>query len=373
MTKDMDADDAKRLKLYHMSSQLPKACEEFLTQSGMHLSFSTRYAYAFELRDFFSYLVRKDENLPEDQFADSLRGYPLPSITQISPSVISEYMTYHTDRGLMPKTLARKRACLSRFFSYLCNMRYMDYNPVNGTSRVSVPSSDKVIHLNLEEQVKFIDSVDSGDFLSEGAKKYHSRYALRDTALVTLLLDTGLRVSEASGIRKMDVNLKDSAVTVKRKGGDEQTVPFSSETKELLSAYLEERAMRDQTFSEWSPLFATRGGKKLSVRAIEVLVKKYSVAAFGEAKGGRITPHKLRSSFAMTYYRASGNNILSLQKYMGHKTIAATNIYAKATDEDLKNTRNLVADKRDEEREIIRKRQQESVGRKPEDGLAGDI
>ena len=89
------------------------------------------------------------------------------------------------------------------------------------------------------------------------------------------------------------------------------------------------------------PAFTTNSGDRLSVRAVETLVKKYVKASL-PSMAGKISPHKLRSSFAMTFYEANNYDILLLQKRLNHKSVNTTNIYAKATDKAVSESRNLL-------------------------------
>ena len=109
---------------------------------------------------------------------------------------------------------------------------------------------------------------------------------------------------------------------------------------------VDERKDKEQITSK-TPLFVTQSGARITVRSIERLVKKYASAAV-PGKGQKISPHKLRSSFAMGFYEEE-KDILALQRKMGHKSIVATNYYAKATDQKMQETRNVMADRRKRE------------------------
>jgi len=87
------------------------------------------------------------------------------------------------------------------------------------------------------------------------------------------------------------------------------------------------------------PLFVTLKQERLSIRAIQAMLEKYMNACLPE-KADMISVHKLRSSFAMTYYRASNGDILSLQQRLGHKSISTTNVYAKASQLEMQRNRN---------------------------------
>ena len=142
-----------------------------------------------------------------------------------------------------------------------------------------------------------------------------------------------------------DYNLEQCSVIVIRKGGDIQNVYYSDECAGCLREYFDSQTVRFALKDDEFPAFTTSTGNRLGVRAVETLVKKYAGACFPEKKA-ILSPHKLRSSFAMSFYEASGNDILLLQKKLNHKSITTTNIYAKASQKADMESRNLLQDMR---------------------------
>lgn len=327
----------KNKKLKELSNQLPDCCQSFLFETGSEMSIATRLAYARELGWFFDYLQGFSP-----VFCDTnKRNVSLDQVNQITSQDISRYITMAFDNGMQEKTVARKRAALSSFFSYLTANRMIEFNPVNAAAKVKIHSSDKVIYMNFDEQRTLLNSVQDGSLLAPRAQTLHEKYRARDIALITLLLDTGMRVSELHGISINDINLDDCSVYVIRKGGDGATLYYSDEVRSLLEDYINERTAKSGKLKPEDPLFVTTNGHRLSVRAVQLLVKKYTINAL-PGKGGKLSPHKMRSSFAMGFYGVT-KDVLALQKKMGHKSIIATNIYAKATDEQMKDTRSIMA------------------------------
>ena len=157
---------------------------------------------------------------------------------------------------------------------------------------------------------------------------------------IFLFLDTGLRVSELASINVKDLSLDDYSVVVQRKGRNKiQMIYYSDESAEYITDYLNERKARRLIYHGDDPLFISNRGTRISVREIQLMLKKYVAAALPE-KAQSISPHKLRSSFAMEFYRSTDKDILTLQKRMGHKSIMTTNIYAKAAEAEDKDMRN---------------------------------
>ncbi len=326
-------------KILELCDTLPDCCQSFLMETDLNTENSTRIAYARELGYFFDYLIYASPDFCDKTKSDIL----ISDIKKITSQDVSRYLATGKGRGLKARSLARKRASLSSFFAYLTNNRLIDYNPVLAAPNIKIPQDDTVLHLNMDEQINLLKAVDYGDTLDDKKKKYHERFRVRDYALILLLLDTGLRVSELRGIDIADIDFDNCSVMVTRKGNKHQNVYFSNESSDALSQYIEERKTRGPV-GITDPLFVSLKGDRLTVRAIEKLVKKYTSSAIPGA-GTKLSPHKMRSSFAMEFYRAE-KDILALQKKLGHKSIAATNIYAKATDETMKETRSVLENSR---------------------------
>lgn len=312
---------------------LPDKAQSYLRTTGTQSALSTRLAYAIELNDFFDWLI-----LMSPDFCELTKEeIEVNDLAKIKSEDISNYISFQSDRGLKERTVARKRAALSSFFTYLVNNRCIPFNPVTAAAKVKVQKSDEVIYMNFNEQDRFYSTVDTGIGLSDGAAKRHNKYKTRDKALIMLMLDTGMRVSEINSININMVDMEECSVIVERKGHKIQKIYFSEDVRDLIDDYLIERNITGNLMNVKDPLFITTSGDRLSIRAIQVLVKKYSTSAL-PGKGQSISPHKLRSSFAMEFYGV-GHDLLALQRKLGHENIVTTNVYAKATDQTMRETK----------------------------------
>lgn len=322
---------------------LPLPCRGFIREKGIELAVSTRLAYARELNTFFEFLV-SDKGMPQyddqNNFVLKFSGKDKLSLTAadiklIIPSEISQYLAYRKTNGDSEPTLARKRAALSSYFNYMVSNKHMEYNPVLASAKVKLPPSDSVVYLNTDEQNKLLNDIKSGEKLNKWQQKYHKKYLLRDLTIIALLLDTGMRISELHGINLCDIDFAGTKVLVTRKGGNKQYIYFSEDVRDLIKEYIQKRKSNQEETKDCSPLFVTVATKnvppkRLSIRAMEVLVNKYTQSSLPGK--GSLPPHKMRSSFAVAFYEMSGNDVLALQQKLGHHTLAATNVYVKATD-----------------------------------------
>lgn len=310
---------------------------------------ATMFEYCRDMQDFFQFLTSEYPELMNKEIKD----LTLADLERLKPDDINRYLdslrgskdkrlndsTSGTNKPTIKiSTIKRRRATLSSMFSYFVKTEKLPRNPVLATKSIK-PAEKELIYLTNDEQRLLLNTVRSGDNLTEKETRYHSRYEERDSALFLLLLDTGLRVSEMLSTDLADYDLDNCSVLVRRKSGEIQTVFYSDECALYLDAYFTSQRSRYLLSDHEIPAFTTLKGDRLGVRAVENLVKKYVTACMPK-KAKLISPNKLRSSFAMSFYAANQNNISLLQKKMDHKTLLATNVYAKASDNELEASRN---------------------------------
>lgn len=334
-------------KIETLLDELPEFIRDFIYNFGSADSYITKFEYTKDILDYMRYIVNYIPDYSEKQ----IRELTIKDIENVPVLDINRYFTLllggGSDDGLKPNTVKRRRATLSSMYSFYNTAGLMGKNPVAATKPIKIPEKS-VIYLTNDEQRLLLNTIMYGTNLPEGVAKKHNKYAERDTALFTLLLDTGLRVSEMLSSDIIDYDLKACSVIVRRKGGDMDTVYYSDECASYLADYFDSQRAKYRLSDLEIPAFTTLYGERLGVRATEVLVKKYIAACMPE-KIMLITPHKLRSSFAMSFYEASDKDILLLQERMHHKSITTTNIYAKASKKDAEKSRNLLQNLRNGE------------------------
>ena len=178
----------------------------------------------------------------------------------------------------------------------------------------------EIIRLEPNETAELLDVIEKGEKLTEGEKKYFEKNSKRDLAIVTLLLGTGMRVSECVGIDINDIDFDVNGVKITRKGGNEMIVYFGDEVERALKDYLEERKDKDAKPGNENALFLSIQNKRIGVRSVEKLVKKYAQKVTVLKK---ISPHKLRSTYGTTLYNETGD-IYLVADVLGHKDVNTT-------------------------------------------------
>lgn len=329
-------------KLREMMKALPPFCTEFFRGIEPRTSTRTRIAYAYDLSVFFDFLKKENPVFAKMERMD----YKLEQLDQITVTDLEEYMEYlkyrfneqnheimNQERGIM-----RKISSLKSFYNYFFRTEKLTTNPA-ALVRLPKLHDKEIIRLDVDEVALLLDAVEQGEGLTEKQKAFHKRTRLRDLALLTLLLGTGIRVSECVGLDINDIDFKNGGIHIHRKGGKEVTVYFGSEVENALQDYLDERFGIIPEEGSEQALFLSMQRKRMNVRSVENLVKKYAHIVTPLKK---ITPHKLRSTYGTNLYRETGD-IYLVADVLGHSDVNTTKKhYAALEDERRRSARNVV-------------------------------
>lgn len=336
------------LKLRELCKELPVFCKDFFRGIEPRTQSGTRIAYAYDLKVFFTFLLQN--NCEWNRKYKHIREFPISVMDELLPADIEEYMEYlkyrNADKEVMNKErgIKRKLSCLKSFYKYLYRTSMVNNNP---TERVLVPKlHDKnIIRLDLDEVVLLLEEAEKGENLSSKQKAYHEKTKLRDVTLLTLMLGTGIRVSECAGLNIDDVDYKNACIRIHRKGGKEGVVYFGDEVLEMLEQYIAFRQSIMAKSGHEEALFLSLQNSRLNVRSIENLVKKYANIVTPLKP---ITPHKLRSTFGTNLYRETGD-IYLVADVLGHRDVNTTRKHYAAIEDDKKRAhRNAVRLRREE-------------------------
>ena len=320
---------------------LPRFCRQYIRGIEENTSTRTRLAYIYDIRTFFEFLHERNSVLSKMDITD----YKLDILDHITREDIEEYMEYVTLYDKEGKELsneefgkARKISSIRSLYNYFYKVELIETNP---PALVRTPKlhEHEIIRLEPDEVANMLDQVEGGEGLTKAQKRFHDKTKNRDVAMITLLLGTGIRVSECVGLDLNDVDFRNNGIRVHRKGGYDAVVYFGDEVEAALKAYLEERKeILPQQGSE-NAVFLSLQNKRISVRAVENLVKKYAQTV---TTLKHITPHKLRSTYGTTLYKESGD-IYLVADVLGHKDVNTTRKhYAAQTDENRRRAARIV-------------------------------
>lgn len=323
-------------KLRLMEKELPPFCTIFFRGLSDQISTRTMVAYAYDLQIFFHYIIQyilKDDSMQMNELSlEHLKG-----ITKFDIEDYMEYLSYYegadgTIHTNDERGKGRKLSSLKTLYNYFYEAQLL---PTNPASIVHVPKyhEKEIIRLEPNEVAKLLDIVENGS--GQASKKQESFQKLtrdRDLCLLTLLLGTGIRVSECVGLNISDVDFDNNAIRIIRKGGNEAVVYFGDEVEDALRLYLEKRRKIIPLGGHEDALFLSIQNRRITVRAVENLVKKYASQVTSLKK---ITPHKLRSTYGTELYRESGD-IYLVASVLGHKDVNTTRKHYANMDEDRK-------------------------------------
>ena len=319
-------------KMREVLDTLPPFCKQFFRGVSEYTSARTRLSYAYDIRVFFEYLHDNNKSLANMD----IRDFPLALLEQLTREDIEEYMEYlgyyqkdgkeytNDERGKK-----RKLASLRSFYNYYFQAELIEKNPA-----VLVPlpklHEKEIIRLDPAEVAILLDQVEDGTGLTKAQKRFHQATKIRDVAILTLLLGTGIRVSECVGLDIGDVDFRNNGIRIVRKGGYEAVIYFGEEVEDALQDYLEERHHVIPQPGHENALFLSLQNRRMSVRAVENMVKKYSSTVTSLKK---ITPHKLRSTYGTSLYKETGD-IYLVADVLGHKDVNTTRKHYAALEDD---------------------------------------
>ena len=238
-----------------------------------------------------------------------------------------EYLTYYTKPILTISKIeyqndergkSRKLAAIRTFYSYFYKKAKISNNPPSLVESPKIHDKN-IVRLEVDEVARLLDEIESGESLTD-TQKYHNYTKLRDLAIITLLLGTGLRVSECVGLNINDIDFDVNGLKIIRKGGNDMVIYFGEEVEEALRNYLEERLKKQPKAGHEEALFLSMQNRRLTVRSVQNLVKKYSALV---TKLKNISPHKLRSTYGTNLYQETGD-IYLVADVLGHKDVNTT-------------------------------------------------
>ena len=330
-----EQDVENTLKLREVLKTLPGFCRDYFRAMEPTTSTKTRISYAYDIRVFFRFLKERNPVLR----TMDIRDFPVDVLDQLEAVDIEDYQEYlkvyeasSCDKQITngERGLKRKMSALRSFYTYYYKRQVISSNP---TLLVDMPKihEKSIIRLEANETAALLDYIEhGGDELTGQRKMYYEKTKARDLAIVTLLLGTGIRVSECVGLDIQDIDFDNNGIRIVRKGGNETIVYFGDEVADALKAYLPIREGITPIAGHENALFYSTQRRRIGVQAVENMVKKYARAITTTKK---ITPHKLRSTYGTSLYRETGD-IYLVAEVLGHKDVNTTRKHYAAMGED---------------------------------------
>ena len=314
------------LRLRQVLATLPPFCRDYFRAIDATTTTKTRISYAYDIRIFFQFLLETQTDLTV-QILDQVKAVDIEEYQEY----LKVYQNRNADKLETNGELGLKRkiSALRSFYAYYYKREMIETNPA---VLVDVPKihEKSIIRLDADEVALLLDHIEHcGDTLTGQKRVFWEKNKERDLAIVTLLLGTGIRVSECVGLDIEDVDFKNNGIKVTRKGGNEMVVYFGPEVEKALRNYLEVRENITPLSGHEHALFYSAQRKRIGVQAIENLVKKYAREITTTKK---ITPHKLRSTYGTALYQETGD-IYLVADVLGHRDVNTTKKHCAALDD----------------------------------------
>ena len=314
------------LQLRGLLAELPPYARDYFRALEQKSSAKTRISYAYDLQVFLRFLKEKNPALTDREIRE-ITLKDLDCLTSIDIEEYQEYLKYYESQTGEQKngasSIARKMSSLRSFLDYFYKKELLTKNVA---MQVDMPKLHEkaIIHLEPDEVAILLDSLENYENQLSGKKKdFFLKTKIRDIAIVTLFLGTGIRVSECVGLDINDINFRENSIRIIRKGGSESVLYFGEEVERALLDYIEgPRAMtaKEALPGEENALFFSLQKKRISVHAVENLVEKYAKEFVPQKK---ITPHKLRSTFGTNLYQET-EDIYLVADVLGHSDVGTT-------------------------------------------------
>lgn len=319
-----------------MLDEMPSFCSVYFVGMSTTTSPLTRLGYARDLKTFFNYLVTFEKPFIKRQVKD----LQIEDLNKVTNFMVENYINYlscydENDGRVRENTESGKKRKLCAVRSFFQFFYEKDLLKENVASKVRVPKIHEkaIICLVGDESRDFLKTSETLHGLSAHQQKINQKYIPRDQAILILFLGTGIRVSELVGLNVEDIDLKSNSFKVIRKGGNQTILYFNDEVKNALVKYLQFRETLKLPDDERA-LFISIQNKRMGVRSVENMVKKYAKVAVPLKN---ITPHKLRSTFGTNLYHQS-NDIYLVADVLGHSDVNTTKKHYAAMSENLKKT-----------------------------------
>lgn len=311
-------------KYTELKAQLPSFCASYLSDKGIRCKTDTLVMTCRDLLDFMKWLILANPSLKGKEPRDLL----LTDLDNLTFDDINEFQTYRLHiEGNKPSRVARMMSSVRTFFKYEYSHGFISKDPTSGSATVRIVNDKSIIKMDPDEVKTLVAAVENSCSKSGRTRKMQEKNKYRDTAIIVLLLNTGIRISELVGLNLNDVNLESSepSIYVTRKGGGADQVFLNRNAVEAVSNYI--NLERDQYLPadrNETALFLSNRHRRFTVRSVQKMVEKYVKEALPQRSD--IHVHTFRKTYGTTLYDITGD-IKMVQDVLGHADPSTTSRY----------------------------------------------
>ncbi len=307
---------------------MPPCIQSVLMEIRLDCRPGTVLDYARDTHEFLLYLIKANPTLknvkPKDISVEALSSLTADDVNEF----FSHCRTYRTPKGAIRETgkfrLSSIRSSLSVVFNKLYTKEIITRNPVAAAVQFHIPAKKTIDVLEKKEAKKLLNAVENTDLDSPNAAARSKRTVLRDTAIVTLLLNSGIRIAELVGLDVSDVDFDNGCIYIIRKGGAPDKVYLNDQTLGVLKDYIDLERPAYSDGGKETALFLSNRKKRIAVRSIQEMLKKYGSSALPSRR--HLSPHTLRRTYGTALYEATGD-LKNTQAVLGHTDVRTTSKY----------------------------------------------
>lgn len=326
-------------KCIAVENKLPKFMKDYFIYLKGSVAVSSRLAYLDDIHFFCTYLVETkdltDALDTKDITIAEFNNIKARDVNLFLGDYCSRYYK-HTDKNTLifennNRALARKKSSLSTLFKFLFRNEQLDNNITDGFNPIKLPKPqpDAIKRLEIDEVAKMLESVETGEGLTEKEKVYWRKTKLRDKAILALFVTYGLRLNELRELNISSFNFSRGEFMIYRKRGKEVLMPINHTCEIVVKDYIFNERCQSEMLSEDNKdaLFLSLQNKRLTSKAIRELVKKYTSISMETSRGNGYSPHKLRATAATSLIQ-TGFSIYDVQNLLDHDNVTTTQLYA---------------------------------------------
>lgn len=315
----------------------PEFLNDFLAYSLTILNKSQNSVkeYNYDIAHFLKFIKFKYKltDVTDEEFIKTIKinDFDIETLKRITLQDIHAFLQYlKTCYQSKPATLARKASTIRIFFKYMCNKTKRI--PVNPAQDLENPKIGQRLpkYLSLEQSKELLETA-----ASPNTNNRNHDNSERNFAMITLLLNCGLRLSELIGINISDIDFENEKLNVIGKGDKERTIYLNKACIKAIKSYLEVRPHDGVKFNSRDALFLSEQKQRISRRTVQYIVKEELKLA-GIEKAESYSVHKLRHTAATLMYKYGNVDIRALQELLGHESISTTQIYTHVDNDQIR-------------------------------------
>ena len=323
-------------KCIQLENEMPDFLKDYFIFIKNSVSLSTRYAYLKDIHFFLDYLLMENPTMKSirDIDADIINNFTARDFNYFIGEYCTRYEINRNGNRIIyennNRSLSRKKSSLLSLLKFLYRNEQISNNIIEGLNPIKTPKPqpDAIKKLTVDEAGKLIDIVSTGKGMTDKELDFWRLTWQRDRLIILLFIIYGLRISELQSLNISSFNLNRNEFKIYRKRGKEVDMPLDEKVKKFLVEYLEtERKSSKVLEKDADALFLSRQGSRLTTRAIQNLIKKYTSIAMETSRSKGYSPHKLRATAASSMIEF-GFSIYDVQNLLDHDSVLTTQLYA---------------------------------------------